>query len=129
METLWRALIVGSGGFVGSALRFTTAAWVQRLLPHSALPVGTLAVNVVGCLLIGSIAGVADHRWQLSQSTWLFLVVGVLGGFTTFSAFSHEVFMLGAGGHRLHALIHVTTHLVLGVGAAWLGYGIATRLP
>jgi CrcB protein len=129
METLWRALIVGSGGFVGSALRFTTAAWVQRLLPHSALPIGTLAVNVVGCLLIGGIAGVADHRWQLSQSTWLFLVVGVLGGFTTFSAFSHEVFMLGAGGHRLHAMIHVMTHLVLGVGAAWLGYGIATRLP
>jgi len=129
METLWRALIVGSGGFVGSALRFTTASWVQRLLPQSALPVGTLAVNVVGCLLIGLIAGVADHRWELSHGIWLFMVVGVLGGFTTFSAFSHEVFMLGAGGHRLHAMIHVATHLVLGIGAAWLGYAIATRLP
>lgn len=129
METLWQALIVGSGGFVGSALRFTTAAWVQRLLPQSALPIGTLTVNVVGCLAIGLVAGVADHRWELSHATWLFVVVGVLGGFTTFSAFSNEVFMLGAGGHRLHALIHVTTHLVLGVGAAWLGYGIAARLP
>lgn len=129
METLWRALIVGSGGFVGSALRFTTASWVQRWWPQSTLPIGTLTVNVVGCLVIGLIAGVADHRWELSQATWLFLVVGVLGGFTTFSAFGHEVFMLGAGGHRLHALIHVSAHLVLGVGAAWLGYGLATRLP
>jgi CrcB protein len=110
-------------------MRFTTSNWVQRLVPQSALPIGTMAVNITGCLLIGVIAGVADQRAELSPAVWLFLVVGVLGGFTTFSAFGHEVFVLGAGGARLHALIHVAANVVLGVGAAWLGYAVATRWP
>ena len=114
---------------MGSALRYATATWAQRLSAQSAFPVGTLAVNIVGCLMIGLVAGVAEHRWELPPAAWLFIVVGVLGGFTTFSAFSNEVFMLGTSGARAYALIHVVAHLVLGIGAAWLGYEIAARLP
>ncbi|NKB89370.1 MAG: fluoride efflux transporter CrcB [Acidobacteria bacterium] len=128
MDILVRALIVGAGGFVGSAARFMASTWVQRVAPTTTLPLGTLAVNVLGCLAIGAIAGLADHRWELSSSVWLFLVVGVLGGFTTFSAFGHEVFVLGSAGARLHALLHVAMHLTLGLGAAWLGYEAATKL-
>jgi CrcB protein len=129
MELLTRALIVGAGGFIGSASRFLASNGVQRLFPQASLPVGTLAVNIVGCFAIGTIAGLAEHRWEISSSTWLFLVVGVLGGFTTFSAFGHEVFMLSSAGTRAHALVHVVSHLVLGIGTAWLGYEVAARLP
>ncbi len=119
--------MVGAGGFVGSALRYSTSIWVQRWATTTNLPVATLAVNVVGCLLIGIIGGVAGNRVEMSHGLWLFLVVGVLGGFTTFSAFGHEVFMLVQGGHRLHAFGHVFLHLLLGIGAAALGYAVAGR--
>jgi len=127
MEALTRALLVGAGGFVGSALRFTVATWVQRWSPSSVMPFGTLTVNLVGCMAIGIVGGLADSRWEMSHGLWLFVVVGTLGGFTTFSAFGNEVFMLLSGGHRLHALVHVTAHILLGVAAAWLGYELVTR--
>ena len=119
--------MVGAGGFVGSALRYSTSIWVQRWAGATQFPLATLAVNVIGCLAIGLIAGAADTRVELSHGAWLFLVVGVLGGFTTFSAFGNEVFMLAQGGHRLHALGHVVLHLLLGIGAAVLGYALAGR--
>ena len=96
---------------ISNAARQQASSWVHARFR---------AVNLTWLVPLGTL---------VLGTLWLFVVVGVLGGFTTFSAFSNEVFMLGAGGHRLHALIHVTTHLVLGVGAAWLGYGIAARLP
>jgi CrcB protein len=128
METLGRALIVGAGGFVGSALRYATATWAQRISGQTAYPVGTLSVNVVGCLVIGLVAGFAEHRWELPPAAWLFIVVGVLGGFTTFSAFGNEVVVLSSSGARAQAFLHVAAHLLLGIGSAWLGYEIAARL-
>ena len=88
-------ILVGLGGFFGSGLRFALGGWVQRLFPYSQLPLGTLTVNVVGCLFIGFLGGLAEQRQLMDTGLRLFLLVGVLGGFTTFSTFAYESLALG----------------------------------
>ena len=88
-------ILVGLGGFFGSGLRFALGGWVQRLFPYSQMPLGTMTVNVVGCLLIGFLGGLAEQRQLMDTGLRLFLLVGVLGGFTTFSTFAYESLALG----------------------------------
>ena len=115
-------MLVGSGGFIGSALRYFTATSIQRLFPHVSFPFGTVTVNIIGCLLIGYIASTLQARGIIDPAVQLFLIVGILGGFTTFSAFSYENLLLiqdaRAGMALLNALISVTA----GLAAAWLGF-------
>lgn len=83
----WQALLVGAGGFVGSTLRFIVSGMVHRSIPFAVVPYGTLAVNVAGCLALGALAGIGEARSVMSPELRLFLMVGLLGGFTTFSTF------------------------------------------
>jgi CrcB protein len=115
-------LIVGCGGFVGSALRYMVSGWVHRLLPQLVFPVGTLAVNVVGCLLIGVAGGLVAGRQLLGPELRLFLLIGMLGGFTTFSTFAHETMAMTRDGEVIRAAANVGLQVVLGLVAAWLGY-------
>ena len=117
--------LVGLGGGLGSVLRFLVSGWSHRLLPELLFPVGTVAVNVLGCLAIGLLAGVADLRQALGPQARVFLMIGVLGGFTTFSTFAYESLELTQGGEAAKALINVAGQLVLGLAAAWLGYSLA----
>ena len=87
-------IIVGLGGFAGSILRYLVSGWVQRLADSALFPYGTLSVNVLGCLAIGLLGGWADNAELFSPSTRLFLLIGVLGGFTTFSTFGYETMAL-----------------------------------
>ena len=119
---LLRALIVGLGGFVGSALRFLVGGWVHRALPGTSFPVGTFTVNLIGCLVIGLLGGLIDTRQALGPSGRLFLMIGLLGGFTTFSSFSYETFALAQDAEWLRAAANVGLQVVLGLGAAWAGY-------
>lgn len=119
---LSQALVVGLGGFLGSVLRFMVGGWAQRLAPLGGFPVGTLAVNVCGCLAIGLLGGLADQRQWLDAGQRLFLLVGVLGGFTTFSSFAFETFGLAQDGALGRALLNILLQLVLGLGAAAAGY-------
>ena len=80
-------ILVGSGGFIGSALRYLIGLGVHSLLRSATFPYGTLAANLIGCLLIGLFNGLADERLLLSPQTRLFILTGMLGGFTTFSTF------------------------------------------
>ena len=114
-------LYVGVGGFFGAGLRFALGVWVQRALPGALFPYGTLAVNVLGCLLIGFIAA---YRQPLEPAVRLFLMVGLLGGFTTFSAFALETLSLTQSGENLLAFANVALKLLLGLGAAWVGFEI-----
>ena len=114
-------LFVGFGGFAGAICRFIASNAVQRLLPLAVVPWGTLAVNVVGCALIGGLGVVAETRNILSDSTRLFLFTGVLGGFTTFSAFSLETLRLLRSGDALMAALHVGLHVVLCLAAVAAG--------
>lgn len=115
------ALLVGTGGFLGSVLRYWMAAWVFRALGKPWFPVGTLAVNFVGCLLIGFLGGLAEHRRLFVQELRLFLFVGFLGGFTTFSAFAFETTNLLRDSRFIGACLNVGLQVLLGLLAARFG--------
>jgi fluoride exporter len=114
-------LLVASGGAIGATLRYLSGLLIQRV-PSGELPLGTFFVNVVGCFLIGVLAGAAETRSFFTGDTRLFLVVGILGGFTTFSSFGFEAFELIRRGHAMLAMLHVTGQCVLGIGAVAAGY-------
>jgi len=117
-----QVFLVGLGGFVGSSLRFVVAGWVQRLAPGGDFPWGTLAVNVLGCLFLGFLGGAAELAGVLTVPQRLFLMIGLLGGFTTFSTFAYETFALARGTEVLKAFANVVSQVILGFGAAWLGF-------
>lgn len=113
---------VGFGGAIGSMLRFIVGGWAQRFTPFGQFPVGTLTVNVLGCLAIGLLGGLADYRQALDPGQRAFLMIGVLGGFTTFSAFAFETLGLAQDGALLRAGANVVMQTLLGLTAATLGY-------
>jgi CrcB protein len=118
---MMRLLVVGAGGFVGSVCRYLLSGLAQQLSGTSAFPVGTLTVNVVGCAVIGFLAYIADVHGGLSSLQRLFLLVGVLGGFTTFSAFANESMTLLQDGEQWYSLLNIVGHVVLCLGAVWIG--------
>lgn len=83
-------LLVGTGGFIGSVLRYLISGLVFRLLDKPWFPVGPLAVNLLGCLAIGLLGGIAEQRRIFTPEFRFFVFVGILGGFTTFSAFAYD---------------------------------------
>ena len=112
---------------MGSVLRYLTSGAAQRWFAAAsgsatAFPVGTLFVNVSGSLLIGLCAGLAQSRALLGGDARLLLVVGVLGGYTTFSAFSLETLVLLRAGQPLTAFGSVLLQVALGLAAAFAGY-------
>lgn len=120
IQIAWVAL----GGALGSVLRFLASGAAHRLFPGLLFPVGTLAVNVAGSLLIGLIGGLAESRQFLGPDLRVFLLTGCLGGFTTFSAFAFESLGLGLDGAWGRLVLNVAAQLVLGLGAAVAGYAI-----
>jgi len=126
MQNLFsQTLLVGAGGFVGAGLRYLVSGWVYQLVPNAGFPWGTLVVNVAGCLVLGLLGGLAEIRGVLSVAARLFLFIGVLGGFTTFSTLAFETVALADGSQMVRAAANVGAHVVLGLGAAWLGFNIA----
>jgi CrcB protein len=125
---LTQLLLVGLGGFVGSSARFALSGLVHRALPMSTFPWGTLAVNVLGCLVIGLLAGLTELHQVLGPTARLFLFIGVLGGFTTFSTFAYETVGLAQASDLARAAANTVGQVVLGLGAAWVGYAAARFL-
>jgi len=119
-------LFVGLGGFVGSVLRYLVSGWIERLSDTSFFPYGTMSVNVIGCLVIGLLGGWADNHNLLTPPMRMFLLLGLLGGFTTYSTFGYETMALLRDRQALAALAYVGLHLLLGFGAVALGYGLST---
>jgi len=116
-QLLW----VGLGGFLGSISRFVMAGLFNRLSPALGFPVGTLTVNILGCLLIGLLHGLAETRSLLGPDIRIFLFIGVLGGFTTYSTFGFESLALIKDGVLLKASANIILHVFLGLFAVWLG--------
>jgi CrcB protein len=114
-------LLVGVGSFFGGVFRYGLSTWVHKLLDNPWFPYGTLAVNALGCLALGFLAGLAEARAAFTPETRLFLFVGVLGGFTTFSSFALETFSLARDTQSLAALVNIGLQLFLGLLAVWLG--------
>jgi fluoride exporter len=118
-------LLVGVGGFIGSTLRYGLGGLVLRLKSGSLFPWETLAVNVIGCVVIGALAALSESRGLFADTTRAFLFVGLLGGFTTFSSFGYETFELLRDGQWASAATSVTLQLVLGLGGVWAGHALA----
>lgn len=118
-------LLAALGGAIGSALRYSTVALTNRYHQYGAFPYGTLAVNVIGCFLIAWIGTLAAEKITLNAEVRLFIFTGILGGFTTFSAFGYETFYLFRTSHLHLAFLNILSNLFLGLGAVWLGYLIA----
>ncbi len=124
---LINAALVGTGGFVGAIFRYALSGFVQRSTAMATFPYGTLAVNLVGCLLIGIAVGLVDSRQVFGPEFRLLVLIGLLGGFTTYSTFGYETFALLRDADYLRALANVTIHVVLGLALVWLGYAITSR--
>jgi CrcB protein len=117
-------LLVAVGGAFGSAARFQISSWVLHHTVSWRFPIGTFAVNVVGCLLAGSLGGLMAKQSAFSMDVRLLLLTGVLGGFTTFSAFGLETFYLLKRGEIGIALSYVLLSIVAGLAGVWLGYSL-----
>ncbi|HEY8936022.1 MAG TPA: fluoride efflux transporter CrcB [Cyclobacteriaceae bacterium] len=112
-------LVIGLGSFIGGIFRYLLSQVIQsRFL--SVFPFGTLVVNIIGCFLIGivfelNIKGSISHEWRL------FLATGILGGFTTFSAFSNETVGMLRDGQIWHASMYVIASVVIGLISTFAG--------
>ena len=118
------ALAVAAGGAAGSVLRFLVASWVVANWPRH-FYLGTLAVNILGCLLIGLLSGLFLTRTDLPLELRTGLITGVLGGFTTFSSFSLEIMKLLEGGRAPEAIGYLAFSILGGLLAAWAGLSLA----
>jgi len=119
-------LIVGLGGFTGSVLRYLLGGAVHQWLRNPWFPYGTLAVNLLGCFFIGLLGGWSDNLDLLAPATRLFLLIGLLGGFTTFSTFGYETLALLRDREVTAALLNIALQLLVGLTAVWLGYMLST---
>lgn len=127
MQVLTDIIAVGAGSCVGGIARYL----LSRLVQTSAgglFPWGTLAVNLAGCLLIGIIYGAVSRGFRLDDAMKLFLTVGFCGGFTTFSTFMHEGYLLFSSPRPMIMLSYMALSMVGGLALVYLGYALARIL-
>ena len=123
---LKQLILIGTGGFIGSVARFLVSRLNTRI-DWLSIPIGTLTVNVLGSLLIGFLIGISEKSPILTVEWRMFLMVGLCGGFTTFSSFSGENLVLMKNGQILPLLLYTGLSIFLGFVAVYLGY-ISTKL-
>lgn len=114
-------LWIGLGGGLGSVLRYWVSARVQSAAENVSFPLGTAAVNIAGCFVIGLLAYLSDTRNVFDSEVRTFLFLGLMGGFTTFSTFGNETVNLIRGGEYLPAAVNVLAQVGLGLAAVVAG--------
>lgn len=123
-----KILMIGMGGFLGAISRYLVAGLAQKISNSPFFPYGTITVNIIGCFFIGLIAALAHEKGYFSPNVRMLIMVGFLGGFTTFSTFSNETFLLMTDGQFLAAALNVIASVVLGLFGVWLGYYAANLI-
>ncbi|MBB2751181.1 UNVERIFIED_ORG: CrcB protein [Rhizobium aethiopicum] len=118
-----QALLVAVGGAIGSLLRYYVSQWSLRLM-GPAFPWGTLAVNIVGCFVIGVFAELIARRFNASVELRLLLITGFLGGFTTFSAFSLDAISLFERGEAVAGGVYIVASVGLSMAAVMAGLAV-----
>lgn len=113
-------LAIGSGSFIGGTCRYLISLFFQQRI-QGVFPWATFSVNILGCFLIGIVFS-AFEKGDMSNDWKLFLATGILGGFTTFSAFSMESLQLMRSGNAMLAMSYVLTSVVIGIVFSFLGY-------
>ena len=116
--------LIGTGGFLGSVLRYWTSVHTYKIFGEK-FPYGTFVVNVLGCLLIGFIAELSENRFLISPELRIFLMIGFLGGYTTFSTFGYETFMLIQDKDYLTAFANIFFSVIVCLASVWIGTLIA----
>jgi fluoride exporter len=120
-------LLIGAGGFIGSVARYFVSH-LNISIRFFSIPVGTLLVNIAGCFAIGILTGFAERNDLLNTGWRMFLMVGLCGGFTTFSTFAGENLMLLHNGQYASLLIYTGLSLFLGFAAVYFGYAITNTI-
>jgi len=120
--------VVGIGGFLGASARYLLGGAIYRWLPGT-FPWATFVINVTGCFGIGLVVALAEERMILGPTTRLFLTVGILGGYTTFSTFGYGTIMLLRESSFGAAAFNVLAQVALGLIAVWAGAVVARVLP
>ncbi|NIL98780.1 MAG: fluoride efflux transporter CrcB [Planctomycetales bacterium] len=113
-------LLIAAAGAAGAVGRYLLGGWTYRLLGDS-FPYGTLAVNMLGCFLLGTVQQLGQQTDLLTQETRVAIAIGLLGALTTYSTFGYETFRLVEDGRWQPALANIAAHLLLGLFAIWLG--------
>lgn len=122
-----KLVLIAAGGGVGAVFRYLISGWVQRGV--TGFPVGTLTVNVFGCLLIGFLGALATSSGgRLTPELRFALMIGVLGGFTTFSTFGLETIELAEEHEFVKAALYIALSNVIGLAAVWLGYRMSIAI-
>lgn len=121
-------LVVAIGGALGSVARLLLSRWIQMLLPHENLPWGIIFVNVVGCFFIGVLYVYFQHHLLFNTLWRAGLIIGVLGGFTTFSSFSLDTIVLLQKGAVFLACSNVAISIVYCLSATMIGMWVARVL-
>jgi CrcB protein len=119
-------LLIGFGGFIGSVARFYVSK-INLMVDFYSIPLGTLTVNVFGSLVLGFLTGIAEKSILMNVELRLFLMIGLCGGFTTFSTFTGENLMLMRNGQFMAVVLYSGISIFLGFLAIYLGY-ILTKL-
>ena len=118
-------LAIGAGSFIGGVFRYLLSLLIQSKTTTN-FPLGTMIVNIIGCFFIGIVFGFFD-KGQLSYEWKLFFATGVIGGFTTFSAFSIETFNLLKGGYVGYAALYILASVFAGLLATYIAYSLPAR--
>jgi len=118
-------LLVALGGAFGSVSRYLLGTWVQSASKSIDFPYGTLAVNLIGCFVIGFLSQLAETRGVFTSESRALVFVGVLGGFTTFSSFGNDTINLLRDGETFNALANIGANVILGLLLVWLGRTVA----
>jgi len=118
-------IFVAFGGALGSVSRYLLGTWVQSVSKSIDFPYGTLAVNLIGCFVIGFLSQLAEARGVFTSESRALVFVGILGGFTTFSSFGNDTINLIRDGETFNALVNVSANVILGLMLVWLGRTVA----
>ncbi len=114
-------LIVGMGGFFGAVMRYLVSGGVQKWTQSVDFPYGTLSVNLIGCLVIGMLTRLDEIHSLLTPEMRFFILIGMLGAFTTYSTFSNEAMNLINDRRFSIAVLYIAAHLVMGLLAVLVG--------
>jgi len=117
------SLIIGLGGFLGTIFRFLISSSMEKYFSTS-FPIGTIMVNLIGCFLIGLLSGYFTQKLGDQTQLFFFLTIGVLGGFTTFSAIAMDSQVFIENGEYLKMLTYISVQAILGIALCLIGYNI-----
>lgn len=124
---MFRTLLIGIAGLAGTLLRYWLSGFAARRYGET-FPVGTLVVNILGCLVAGAVFCLTEERFLVNPTLRTVILIGLLGGFTTFSSYGLQTFTLLRDGEFGLATLNIVVSNVLGLFMVWAGYGLAKAL-